>query len=63
MLLLHRFGEFTLALALGAGFAEDVAGEDFDFGDEVCGMVRVLEHCVDKVVFIAEDTSASSPIA
>lgn len=53
MLLLHRLGELALALALGAVLAEDVAGEDFDFGDEVFGVVGVLEHRVDQIVFVA----------
>ena len=35
MLLFHRFGGLALALALGAVFAKNVAGEDFDLGDEV----------------------------
>ena len=38
VLFLHGPGGFALALALGAVLAEEVAGEDFDFGDEVCGM-------------------------
>ena len=58
MLLFHRFGEFALALALGAVLAEDVAGEDFDFRDEVGRVGGVLEHCVDEVLFVAGDESA-----
>ena len=58
MLLLHRLGEFALALALRAVLAEDVAGEDFNLGDEVGGMVGIGEHGVDEVLFVAEDLSA-----
>ena len=53
VLLLHRLGGFALALALGAVFAEDVAGEDFDFGDKVSRVGGVLEHRVDEVFFVA----------
>ena len=58
MLIFHRFGELALALALGAVLAQYVAGEDFDLGDEVCGVAGVLEHCVDEVLFVAKDSSA-----
>ena len=58
MLLFHRFGGFALALALGAVLAEDVAGEDFDFRDEVGRVGGVLEHCVDEVLFVAGDELA-----
>ena len=54
MLLFHRFGGFALTSALGAVFAEDVAGEDFDFGHEVGGVGGVLEHGVDEVFFVAD---------
>lgn len=53
VLLLHRLGELALPLALGAVLAEDGAGEDFDFRDEVRGVVGVLEHRVDEVLFVA----------
>lgn len=58
MLLFHRFGELALALTLGAVPAEDVAGEDFDFRDEVRRVGGVLEHIVDEIVFVAGDGSA-----
>ena len=54
VLLLHGLGGLALTLALGAVLAEDVAGEDFDFGDEVRGVGGVLEHRVDEVLFVAE---------
>ena len=53
MLLLHRFGGFALALALGAVLAQDVAGEDFNLGDEVGRVGGVLEHCIDEIFFVA----------
>ena len=53
VLLFHRLGGFALAFALGAVLAEDVAGEDFDFGDEVGGVGGVLEHRVDEVFLVA----------
>ena len=53
MLLFHRLGIFALAFALGAVLAEDVAGEDFDFGDEVGRVGGVLEHRVDEVFLVA----------
>ena len=52
-----------MALALGAVLAEDVAGEDFDFGDEVARVGGVLEHRVDEIIFVAEDPSAWFPPA
>ena len=60
MLLFHRLGVFALTLALGAVLAEDVAGEDFDFGDEVRRVGGVLQHGVDEVFFVAEAV-ASAP--
>ena len=60
MLLFHRLGIFALALALGAVLAEDVAGEDFDFGDEVRRVGGVLQHGVDEVFFVAEGRGISS---
>lgn len=58
MLLLHALRELTLTFALGAGLSQDIATEDFDFRDEVVGMVGVLKHSIDEVFFIANDKSA-----
>ena len=58
VLLLHRLGGFALALALGAVLAQDVAGEDFDFGDEVRRVGGILEHRVDEVLFVAKVASS-----
>ena len=55
ILFFHRLGGFALPLALGAVLAEDVAGEDFDFRDEVGRMAGVLEHSVDEVFLVAGD--------
>ena len=57
MLLLHRLGGFALTFALGAVLAQDVAGEDFDFGDEVRRVGGILEHRVDEVLFVAKVVS------
>ena len=59
VLLFHRLGGFALALALGAVLAEDVAGEDFDLGDEVRRVGGVLEHRVDEVFFVAKVVSSA----
>ncbi len=53
MFLLHADGELALAFRLGAVFAEDGAGEDFDFGDVVGGVGGVGEHGVGEVFFVA----------
>ena len=63
VLLLHSLGGFALAFALGAVLAEDVAGEDFDFGDEVRGVGGVLEHRVDEVLFVAAVVSSARFLA
>ena len=60
VLLFHRLGIFALTLALGAVLAEDVAGEDFDFGDEVRRVGGVLQHGVDEVFLVAKGRSISS---
>ena len=54
VLLFHRLGGLALTFALATVFAEDVAGEDLDFGHEVSGVGGVLEHGVDEVFFVAE---------
>ena len=59
VLLFHRLGGFALALALGAVLAQYVAGEDFDFGDEVRGVGGVLEHRVDEIFFVARVVSSA----
>ena len=59
VLLFHRLGGFGLGFALGAVLAEDVAGEDFDFGDEVRRVGGVLEHRVDEVFFVAKVVSSA----
>ena len=59
VLLFHRLGGFALTFALGAVLAQNVAGEDFDFGDEVRRVGGVLVHRVDEVFFVAKVVSSA----
>lgn len=52
MFIFHADGILALSFILRAVFADNVAAEYFDFGDEVRGVRGVAEHCVDEVFFV-----------
>ena len=52
MFIFHADRVLALSFILRAVFADNVAAEYFDFGDEVRGVRGVAEHCVDEVFFV-----------
>lgn len=54
MLIFHACGIVALAPACGADLAQDAAAEDFDLGQILVGMKRIVLHGVDQVLFVAK---------